>query len=66
MAEALVLALPDHTLPFIVKTDASGTGVGAVLMQQGLPLAYLSKGLPVKHQSLSTYEKELYAIVLAT
>lgn len=66
MTEAPVLALPNYNLPFVVKTDASCTGVEVVLMQQGHHLAYLSKSLPVKHQSLSTYEKELYAFVLAT
>lgn len=40
--------------------------IGAVLMQQGRPLIYLSKGLAPKHQGLSTYEKELLAIVMAT
>lgn len=35
-------------------------------MQKGRPLAFLSKGLSSKHQDLSTYEKELLAIVLAT
>lgn len=66
MTSTPVLALPDYTLPFTLETDASALGVGAVLMQQGRPLAYMSKGLSPKHQGLSTYEKELLAIVLAT
>lgn len=60
------MTLPDYTKPFIIETDASGTGVGAILMQQGRPIAYYSKALTPKQQSLSTYEKELWAIVLAT
>lgn len=66
MTTTPVLALPDYTLSFTVETDASGSGIGAVLMQQSKPLAYFSKGLSSRHQILSTYEKELLAIVMAT
>lgn len=66
MISTPVLALPDYKLPFILEADASGTGIGAVLMQQGRPIAYFSKGLAPKHQGYSTYEKELLAIVKAT
>lgn len=66
MSTAPVLALPDYNIPFTIETDASAMGIGAVLMQKGRPLAFLSKGLAGKHQHFSTYEKELLAIVLAT
>ena len=65
MIEAPVLGLPDFTQEFVVEADASGTGIGAVLCQNGHPLAYLSKALSVKHQSLSTYEKEFLAVIAA-
>lgn len=34
-------------------------------MQEGHPIAYISKALGLKHQALSVYEKELLAIVHA-
>lgn len=65
LMSAPVLALPDFTKPFCIYTDACQTGVGAVLMQQGHPLAFLSRALGPKNQGLSTYEKEYMAILLA-
>jgi hypothetical protein len=60
-----VLALPDFSQPFCIETDASGSGVGAVLMQNSHPIAYVSKALGPKTRGLSTYEKEYLAILLA-
>ena len=65
LTNAPVLALPDFSLPFELECDASGAGVGAVLMQQHKPIAYYSKSLGPKAAALSTYEKEYLAIVLA-
>ncbi|KAL2230104.1 UNVERIFIED_CONTAM: Transposon Ty3-G Gag-Pol polyprotein [Sesamum indicum] len=65
MISAPVLAMPDFSQPFIVETDASGKGIGAVLMQGGRPISYLSKALAAKNLGLSTYEKEFLALLLA-
>jgi hypothetical protein len=60
-----VLRLPDFTMPFVVECDVCGTGLGAVLMQDGHPLAFLSKALKGQALHLSTYEKELLSLVTA-
>jgi hypothetical protein len=65
LVSAPVLALPNFSQPFCLETDASNLGVGAVLMQAGHPVAYLSKALGPKLQGLSTYEKEYLAILIA-
>ena len=49
--------LPNFSKPFVIETDASGVGLGAVLLQDSHPIAYLNKSLSQKHQSFSTYEK---------
>ena len=58
-----VLALPNFSIPFVIQCDASGIGVGAVLMQQGRPLAYMSHAIHGKALQLSTYENELMTLV---
>lgn len=60
-----VLALPHFSEPFEVERDACAVGIGAVLMQNHKPVAYLSKALSTKNQSLSIYEKEFLALLLA-
>lgn len=62
---APILALPDFTQQFCIETDASNTGVGVVLLQNGKPLAFLSRALDPKNQGLSAYEKEYMAILIA-
>ena len=59
------LAMPNFDAPFIIQTDASGDGIGAVLTQDGKPLAFMSRSLGVAKQSWSTYAREMLAIVIA-
>ena len=65
MTQAPILALPDFSKQFVVETYACDNGVGAVLMQEGKPLAYISQGLAPKHLGLSVYDKELIAVLVA-
>jgi hypothetical protein len=65
LVNAPVLALPDFNVEFTLETDACDEETGAVLMQRGHPIAFLSKSLGPKNQALSTYNKECLAILLA-
>lgn len=51
--EAPVLGLPNFEQTFIIETDASKDGIGAVLMQSDHPLAFISRSLGPKWQGLS-------------
>lgn len=63
MTQAPVLALADFLATLEVECDASGSGIGAAFMQKQRLIAYFSTTRQGK--SLSTYEKELMALVLA-
>ena len=61
-----VLQLPDFAQPFfVVVTDASGSGIGAVLMQNDHSIAYESRKLKNSEEKYSVYDKELLDVVHA-
>lgn len=65
MSEVPTLRLPDFNKQFILEIDASNNGIGAVLVQEGKPIAFLSQALAPRYLRLSIYEKELLAVLMA-
>jgi hypothetical protein len=62
---APVLAMPNTALPYEVVCDASDAGVGAVLLQDGRPLAFESRKLTPAEQGYHATDRECLAVVHA-
>nr|GEW49709.1 transposon Ty3-I Gag-Pol polyprotein [Tanacetum cinerariifolium] len=65
LCNAPVLALPDRPKDFMVYCDASGLGLGCVLMQRGKVIAYASRQLKIHEKNCTTHDLELGAVVFA-
>jgi hypothetical protein len=61
LTHAPLLQLPDFSKTFELKCDASGIGIGGVMLRK--PIAYFSEKLSGPSLNYSTYDKELYALV---
>ncbi|GJU76730.1 putative reverse transcriptase domain-containing protein [Tanacetum coccineum] len=65
LCNAPVLALPDRPEDFVVYCDASGLGLGCVLMQRGKVRAYASRQLKIHEKNYTTHDLELGVLVFA-
>lgn len=63
LTSAPCLTLPNYNLPFTIVADASDFAWGSVLLQQGRPVAFLSKAFSDAETRYTTTEKELLAVV---
>jgi hypothetical protein len=66
LTTALVLVLPDVHKPLSVYCDASYTGLGCVLMQEGKVVAYSSRQVKVHEKNYPTHDLELAIVVHTT
>ncbi|GKF06726.1 putative reverse transcriptase domain-containing protein [Tanacetum coccineum] len=65
LCNAPVLALPDGPKDFVVYCDASGIGLGCVLMQRGKVIAYASRQLQIHEKNYTTHDLELCVVMFA-
>ena len=63
IAEEVMLAYPDFNKPFVIHTDASHYQLGAVISQNGKPIAFYSRKLNPAQTRYTTTERELLSIV---
>ena len=65
LVEALVLTQPPSGKEYTLYSDASGIGLGCILMQDGKVVAYASRQLKSHEQNYPTHDLELATVVFA-
>ncbi|KAK5775521.1 hypothetical protein PVK06_043419 [Gossypium arboreum] len=65
LTEAPILVQPESGKEFVIYSDASLTGLGCVLMQEGKVVAYASRQLKPHEKNYPTHDLELAAVVFA-
>ena len=63
ISEQTMLAFPDFEKPFDIHTDASDYQLGAVVSQEGKPIAFYSRKLNAAQCNYTTGEREMLSIV---
>ena len=65
VSQSPVLQYYDVTKPVTIQCDASGKGLGAVLLQEGKPVCYASRALTDTESRYAAIEAEMLAVVFA-
>ena len=65
LTTAPILAIPDQLGGFVIHSDASGQGLGCVLMQHDIVVTYASRQLKSHEQNFLTHDLELAVVIFA-